>query len=304
MLLVQTEAQQRQFMKTGKPAALRFTICVLLSSHQLALADETSMLEEMPKTMELEGKIELPATMPPMNPKWKTGSRFDFKMLPNAGSESLTWWKVPHWLQGTWRTEGKIKRLHLTDKKTSDKQGYGDVEIRYPDLEVIGYQQDREGYVWTCVPSPYVGRSVQAGRANLSIVHSAVPVVLADNEVVIRFVASTLIVDMATGKLISVTQRESLQTYRPIETGKVLVQAEMKFYDENGLPRYESKVLSQARRKGHFHETPYLPISGPVPTLIDLRGSFDNFLRTKHWEQLIPERYPLPPVHGYKMISL
>ena len=266
--------------------------------------DESALLQEASAKMEGEAKIEMPASLPPMNPKWKTGSKFDFRMLPSAGAESLTWWKVPDWLQGTWRTEGKVKRLHLTDKHNQDKQGYGAVEIRYPDLEVIGYQQDREGYVWSCIPSPYVGRTVQNGCANLSIIHSAEPLVLADTEVVIKFIASTLIVDMATGKLVSVSQRESLQTYRPVEQGKVLVQADMKFFDESGQPRYESKVLSHARRKGQFRETPYLPVSGPVPTLIDLRGSFDNFLRTKHQEQLIPERYPLPRVHGYKMINL
>lgn len=252
----------------------------------------------------LEGKIEHSGSLPPVAPQWKPGTVFDPRLLPATGTGSLTWWKVPDWLVGTWRTEGKVKRLSLKDAEGSLQQGFGAIDINYPDLEIIGYQKDRSESIWTCVPVPYVGRTIQSNFVNLSIIHNVKAELVSENEVVIRFLATTLMVDRNSNKIRTVTQRESLQTYRPIEKGKVLVQASMKFYDDNGNARYESNVLSQAKRKGGFRETPYLPVPGSQPTLIDLRASFDKFLKQNHMDDLIPERPPLPPVDGYKMLAL
>lgn len=252
----------------------------------------------------LEGKIEHSGSLPPVAPQWKPGTVFDPRLLPATGTGSLTWWKVPEWLVGTWRTEGKVKRLSLKDAEGSVQQGFGAVDINYPDLEIIGYQKDRTESVWTCVPVPYVGRTIQSNFVNLSIIHNVKAEIVSENEVVIRFLATTLMVDRNTNKIRSVTQRESLQTYRPIDRAKVLVQASMKFYDDNGYARYESNVLSQTKRKGGYRETPYLPVPGSQPTLIDLRASFDKFLKQNKMDDLIPDRPPLPPVDGYKMLAL
>ena len=240
-----------------------------------------------------------------MDPKWKVGKRFDPEKLPVTGSQSVVWWRIPDWLAGTWQTYGKVKRLSLRDLEHAEQTlGFDAIDIKYPDSEVIGYQQDRDGFVWTCVPAPYVGRTEQENRINVSIIHSALPVALSDNEVVIKFLATTLTVDRTKRKIVAVTQRESLQTYRPIEKGKVLVQASMKFFNEDGIARYESTVLSQSRQREPYKESPYIPAPGEVPTLIDMRKSFDNFLHTRQLDALIPDRAPLPPVKDYKMITL
>ncbi len=253
----------------------------------------------------LEGKIEHSDSLPPVDPQWKTGATFDSARLPVTGAASVLWWRVPEWLAGTWHNIGKIKRLSLKDIEHEEKsQGFNAIDIKYPDAEVIGYQRDKEGFVWTCVPAPYVGRTVQGDNINVSIIYSATPVDISDKQVVIRFLATTLTVDRTKGKIITVSQRESLQTYKQIENGHLLVQASMKFFDENGAARFESKVLSQSAKHDVYRETPYLPSPGDVPTLIDMRKSFDNFLRKQQLEQLIPERIPLQPVPGYKMISI
>lgn len=253
----------------------------------------------------LQGKIEHSASLSAVGPQWKVGKRFDPQKLPVTGSQSVLWWRIPDWLAGTWRTSGKVKRLSFRDLEHAElTQGFDAIDIKYPDSEVIGYQQDRDGFVWTCVPTPYVGRTEQGDRINISIIYSATPVDLTDSQVVVKFLATTLTVDRTKGKIMSVTQRESLQTYRPIEKGRVLVQASMKFFDEDGIARYESSVLSQTRQHEPYRESPYLPAPGEVPTLIDMRKSFDNFLQARRLDALIPDRKPLPPVKGYKMIAL
>lgn len=253
----------------------------------------------------LTGRIEHSASLPAVDPEWKVGKKFDPEKLPLTGSQSAFWWRVPDWLAGTWRTYGKVKRLSFKDlEHTELAQGFDALDIKYPDSEVIGFQQDSYGSVWTCVPTPYVGRTEQGDKINISIIYSATPVDLADDQVVVKFLATTLSLDKAKGRIVSVTQRESLQTYRPIENGKVLVQASMKFFNEDGIARYESTVLSQSRQHEPFRESPYLPVSGEVPTLIDMRKSFDNFLHTRQMDALIPDRAPLPVPKHYKMITL
>ena len=253
----------------------------------------------------LEGKIEHSESLPPVDSQWQVGAKFDAARLPVTGSGTVIWWRVPDWLAGTWHNIGKVKRLSLKDIEHEEKsQGFDAVDVKYPDAEIIGYQKDRENAVWTCVPAPYVGRTVQGDNTNVSIIYSATPVDINENQVVIRFLATTLTVEKSKGKIVSVSQRESLQTYKPIEKNHILVQASMKFFDENGAARFESKVLSQCARIEGFRETPYLPTPANVPTLIDMRKSFDNFLRRQKLDRLVPERYPLAPVQGYQMISI
>ncbi|MBX9687800.1 MAG: hypothetical protein K2X27_13925 [Candidatus Obscuribacterales bacterium] len=251
----------------------------------------------------LEGKLEHSDSLPPVASDFKVGKKFNPAKLPVTGSSSVIWWWVPNWLSGTWQNSGKIKRLSLKDLENGEPpQGFDSIDIKYPDAEIIGYQQDSKNAIWTCVLAPYVGRTEQGENQNISIVHSAEPVDLSEKQVVLRFVATTVIVSKARGRIVNVTQRESLQTYRPIENGRVLVQSSMKFFDSSGNAKYESKTLSQTSLMAKYHETPYLPVAAEVPTLIDLRASFDKFLKAKNLQSLLPERAPLPPVRGYRMI--
>lgn len=294
-----TQEQKNNFCQIQTLLSV-FCLWMFLFSTCCYFAPPNAMAEQI-----LEGRIEHSPSLPPVDKQWKTGAKFDAGKLPVAGSESIIWWRVPSWLAGTWHNVGKVKRLSFKDLQNPESnQGFDSVEINYPDSEVIGYQTDRLGFAWTCVPAPYVGRSEQGDKVNVSIIHSAVPVELSDTQVVIKFLATTLTVGKGKGRILAVTQRESLQTYKQIETGKILVQASMQYYDENGTPRYESKVLSNSKLQEAYKETPYLPYPGNMPTLIDLRKSFDKFLRSRNLESLIPDRIPLQPVHGYKIIVL
>ncbi len=257
------------------------------------------------QTFVLEGKIEHSDSLPPVSSQFKTGSKFDAGKLPSTGSQSAFWWQVPAWLSGTWRNAGKVKRLSLKDYQHAEaSSGFSTVDVKYPDSEVIGYQEDSRGGIWTCVPTPYVGRTEQAEHINISIIHAASPVSITEQEVVLKFLATTLIVDKSTGRIANVTQREALQTYKPIDANHVFIQASMKFFDEEGAARYESKVISQCKLQEAYKETPYLPVPNSTPTLIDLRKSFDLYLHLKNLDALIPQHIPLPPVQGYKMITL
>ncbi|WP_204125915.1 hypothetical protein, partial [Lacticaseibacillus paracasei] len=89
-------------------------------------------------------------SLPAVSSQWKIGAKFNPRKLPTTGSQSVIWWRVPDWLAGSWKNEGKVKRLSVKDvEKGEMSQGFSAVDVKYPDLEVIGYQQDKDGSVWT-----------------------------------------------------------------------------------------------------------------------------------------------------------
>lgn len=249
----------------------------------------------------LEGTIQHSAALPPVDPKLKPGAKFDLRRLPINQPLVLLWWRVPEWLAGTWHNSGKVKRLSFVDLQHPErKEGYNLLDIHYPDSEVIGYQEDRGRAIWTCVMTPYMGRTKQGENTNVSVIHSAVPLETSQTQVVLKFLATTVVIGK-NKRIVSISQRESIQTYRPVDANKVIVLSSMKFFDDTGEAKYESELLSHCQRQLPFRELPYLPSPEPF-TLIDLRQSFDKFLRSQQMDALIPTRQAMAPPMGYNII--
>ncbi len=255
-----------------------------------------------PNKFILEGTVQHSNALPPVDPRLKPGSKFDLRRLPINDPLSLLWWRVPEWLAGTWRNSGKVKRLSFVDLENPDKkEGFNMLDIHYPDSEVIGYQEDRGKAIWTCVLTPYMGRTKQGENTNVSVIHSAVPLETSQHQVVLKFLATTVVIGR-NKRIISVSQRESIQTYRPVDANKVIVLSSMKFFDDEGQAKYESDLLSHCHRQLPYHELQYLPAPQPL-TLIDLRQSFDKFLHSQQMDGLIPQRTPQEPPLGYNIIA-
>ena len=174
------------------------------------------------------------------------------------------------------------------------------MEISYPDHEVIGYQEDRSGAIWTCVMTPYMGRTRQVETTNISVVHSAIPLEISEKQIILKFVATTAIVGR-NKRIVSVSQRESIQTYRPASPNRVIVLASMKYFDDTGLAKYESETLSHCERHLPFHEQSFIPAAEPF-SLVDLRQSLDKFLRSQQLDALIPQRGYLEPPIGFRIL--
>lgn len=250
----------------------------------------------------LEGKIEHANTLPPVNPKLRPGAKFDLRKMPIDAPLSLLWWRVPDWLSGTWKNEGKVRRLNFIDLEHPEKrEGFDMVDVAYPDNEVIGYQEDRYHNVWTAVLTPYMGRTRQGANTNLSVVHSAIPLEISEKQIVLKFLATTAVVSKANKRIVSVSQRESIQTYRPIEGNLVIVLASMKFFDENGKAKFSSEILSHTQKQLPFQEVPFLPAPDSF-AVVDLRQSLDKFLRSHGLDHFRPARNYLAPPAGYKVL--
>ena len=249
----------------------------------------------------LEGTVQHSNALPPVDPRLKPGARFDLKRMPINDPLSLLWWRVPEWLAGTWHNSGKVKRLSFVDLQNPEKkEGFNLLDIHYPDSEIIGYQEDRGRAVWTCVMTPYMGRTKQGENTNVSVIHAAVPMETSQHQVILKFLATTVVIGK-NKRIVSVSQRESIQTYRPVDGNKVIVLSSMKFFDDEGIAKYESDLLSHCQRQLPFREVEYLPAPQPL-TLIDLRRSFDKYLRSQQMDALIPQRHQTEPPIGYNII--
>lgn len=263
------------------------------AKHHVITTDNTKFV--------LEGTVQHSNHLPAVDPKLKPGAKFDLKRLPINQPLVLLWWRVPEWLAGTWHNVGQVKRLSFTDLEHPEKkEGFNLIDIQYPDSEVIGYQEDRGHAVWTCVMTPYMGRTKQGENTNISVIHSAVPIENSHKQVILKFLATTVVIGK-NKRILSVSQRESIQTYRPVDANKIIVLSSMKFFDDAGFAKYESELLSHCQRQLPYHELQYLPSPEPL-TLIDLRHSFDKFLRSQQMEALIPQRHPHEPPIGYNII--
>lgn len=244
---------------------------------------------------QLEGKIEHVQELAPVSPDLNVGDNFDEKKLrPAHPASAAMWWRVPAWLAGCWKNVGKVRQLSLTNLQTKETYATeGAMPIFYADQEVIGVQHDRSGDVWTTVPVPYLSRDRVGKHLNINRVDLVEPLQVADDQVVLRLLATTFMVDMWTNKIVSISQREAFQTYRPVQAGRVIVLASMKFFDEHGKSKFSRDLLTHCRREAAYRELQYWTGPGTGLAIIDLRKSFDDFLKDHHMENLIPDRAKL-----------
>lgn len=242
--------------------------------------------------LKLKGNIEHSQSLPAVEPDGlDVGKKFDerkFRSHHHAGS--TLWWRVPDWLVGVWQNVGRTRQISLKNLQTEQDFGAENKPISYPDEEIIGFQKDRKGDVWTTVPTPYFTRTRIGHVKNLHRVMLVEALQTNKQQVVLRLVATTYSVDSHSDKILSISQRESLQTYRPVEDGKIIVLSSIKFFDDKGKAKYASNLLTHSRRHAGFTELQYWSGPGTGLSIIDLRKSFDEYLHQEKLDELIPIR--------------
>jgi len=240
---------------------------------------------------QLSGHIEHALVLPPVNPNIQVGRRFDERNLsPHDNADTKFWWHVPDWLSGSWHNIGRIHELSFVNLKTHESyETKGPRAISYAEHEVIGLQTDRLGEVWTCVPTPYVSKDRVGNILNVNMINLCEPLKTADDQVVLKLLATTLMVDSSTKEILAVTQREAIQTYKPVAPGKILILASNRFFDEFGQPEFSRDLLTHCRKQSEYVEQEYWTSPGTGLSVIDLRRSFADYLHENHLDKLIPD---------------
>lgn len=264
----------------------------LAACFQLCLPAWADAPKEDADDEKLQGRVVHARRLAPLDPSIEVGKKYDESRLRAPSNAKATfWWRVPDWLVGAWHNSGRTRQLAFNNLETGESyQTNGSVAVNYSEHEIIGLRKDRRGDVWTCVPTPYLSRDYVGRTLNVNVIDSVEEVESSDDHVVLRLIATTIVVDLPDRTITAISQRESLQTYKPIANGKVLVLSSMRFFDAEGKPKYATELLTHCRRQSDFTEMHYWTSPGTGLAVIDLAKSFKDFLRQQRLEDLIPER--------------
>ncbi len=256
------------------------------------------------ETLSLEGKVEHSESVSPFD-NISVGTKFDENSLPRGENEGH-WWRVPKWLQGHWHKTGKIEILAFHDLQKDEPVPFKKhVTVSYPHNEVIGHQTDQRGQVWAYVPIPSVVKTVQGNHINVNVINGFDVMDEQEESITIRIFAVTVMVDNTSHKVISICQRESLQTWNSIRNNEVTIHDSTKFFDRDGVPIFTKKMLSHTKKCASFSPVNFIDRISHSPTPrqdyyiptelcnsknlpIDLRTSFAEYLRTHNLSLLIP----------------
>ncbi|MDZ4832608.1 MAG: hypothetical protein SGJ27_02285 [Candidatus Melainabacteria bacterium] len=256
--------------------------------------------------LSLEGKIEHSEMLHPVD-AFKIGADYDETLLPSGEDSDGNWWRVPRWLAGQWEKTGKIEVLSFTDLKTNEAiKSKKRNRVSYHDREVLGHQSDCEGQVWTYVPLPCIMKSSAGDKTNVNVINSFDVVEETKDSLTVKIFCVTVMLD-SNNKVISICQRESLQTWTPVNEHLISIKDSTKFFDRDGQPIAAKKMLTYSQRCGGYCPVNYtdrmthrpmrgsgyrtmdrenLPGQYGVP--LDLRNSFAEFLRTHNLTSLTP----------------
>jgi len=256
------------------------------------------------QSLSLECGIEHSEFMQPVE-GFHIGSQIDHKLLPSGDDARGHWWQVPDWMAGKWHKTGKIDVLSFTDLKTNEPvKSKKRLHVHYPDNEVLGHQQDRHGQIWTYIPIPCVIRTQSGGRTNVSVLRSFDVVDDSKDNFTVRMYLFSLVTE-GEDKVISICQRECLQTWTPIDNDTISIVESTKFFDKEGEAIYAKKTQTYSEKCGKYCQVNWVDrqtqrpldwgnykapeeLAGSVHVPIDLRNSLAEFLKTKNLTSLIP----------------
>lgn len=253
----------------------------------------------------IEGRVEHSENLHPVD-AFQVGDDFNDSLLPNSADGESNWWPVPAWLTGQWHKTGRIEVLSFTDLKTNQPIASKKVvRVEYPDTEMLGHQKDGDGQVWTYFPIPCVLRTYSGNHTNVNVYNGFDVVDKREKSVSVRLFIVTIMVDNTTRKVVSVCQRESLQTWTPAGGERVSILDSTRFFDREGVPIAAKKTQTHANkcrdycRVNFIHRDTHRPARFQEYTLpadlkssryapLDLRDSLAGFLRSRNLTSRIP----------------
>lgn len=248
------------------------------------------------QNISLEGSVEHSEKLHPVN-LFTVGAEYDEKLLPSGLDSEGNWWRVPDWLAGQWEKTGKIEVLSFIDLQTNQAiPSKKKTSVTYQDREVLGHQSDGQGQIWTYVPVPCVMKSYSedTSTTNVNVINSFDVAGETKDSITLKIFCVTVMVDHHN-KVVSICQRESLQTWTPVNKHLISIKDSTKFFDRDGVALAAKTMQTYTHRCGKYCPVNYIdkvtlrPLRYPSSIPLNLRNSFADFLRTHNLTSLIPK---------------
>ncbi len=247
-------------------------------------------------TKVLKGKVEHSQNLLPLDASLRAGAQFDMTKL-KALSPNNFWYRLPAWSTGTWHRETSTTihvRKFKSDASYSSavlaRYGLGpkekmddwetDTHIARSD-ETWGFQKDRDGDIWEFGYNNYQTLTEGERTYTVSFVKDVEVIEVSDTKVVLKYIATRLLIGKYSRRIGIARQTESIQTYTAAGGNMRRVVASVKSFDEDGQPEAETKLLSLQLRTKAFQ--PWNVYEGR-----DMRALFTEYLVSHDMKDLVP----------------
>lgn len=223
----------------------------------------------------LKTSISEDAGLDPLPPTMAKGSLFSPKELQAlfAGNTNQGWARVPSWLAGYWKkTEAKTyfnRNFQTGEKDTTE-------HVLTPDdhITVYGAQKDSGGTIWHYQPLGIVDRRDVGPAIYYSMQDGWQLDESTENLVTISSNVILVVVDKATGRIVSALRSSSYDTFTPLSEGKVKHDSIQRYFSNTGEPTSTMKAAFVRERTGPFAA---IDLYGGT----DLKKLFADFQRTR-----------------------
>lgn len=226
----------------------------------------------------LKGSLEHAEQLPALSNSQQSGAHFSEKSVGNRTPTSV-WFAIPDWFAGTFAIE-ESTILSIHDYATG-KDLKANKTVRAAGQEFRGYQADRKGSIWQYSISSGNSSSDQDTVRIHNIIDWFGPVFIDKNLVVMRILATSMVVDKNSGTIVDSYRREDLKRYSPLGNGKLKVQYTSKSFDSRGFARDLQSGVAVHQRIAAFR---------PIDELdgVDYRKLFIHFLESTGRRDLVP----------------
>lgn len=226
----------------------------------------------------LHGQVQHSERLPALGDNLQAGASFNPNAVPQAKYAS-SWFKVPRWFAGTFQS--KESTIEYVKDYALNKSARPNKTIASIGQEMYGYQQDAHGDIWHYYVKSGSSKSEQAGHITFSNIDWYGPEYVSSDKVVLRILATSLIVDTSSGVIVDSFRREDLKTYEPAPDGSIKVTFTSKSFDSHGLPRDLQNGHSVYHLVSRFQP---LDKAGDQ----DYHQMFKDFLSSENLPELIP----------------
>jgi len=253
-------------------------LCLALALAFLPLVQNIPQAAVQAET--IQGGVAQQVIIEPVKPGLRQGDTFDKAALPRFHT-TKSWYRIPPWYAGRWHRDTMIYEFPGNPPVVSSSR-----RDRWR-----GYQYDSLGHIWHERNEPFLLVVEEDRRIDMNVIILEEPIMVNDNQVVIRLKGQSVTVDKASKAVVGAQQKLETHTFRLAAPGKTYVTITYEHFDQDGRP------LQPAPLKAEYYEqqtAAFVPIFKDYQE--DYYGSFCAFLQATGQSSLIPP--PPPPAQG------